>query len=106
MGAPGGRRLTGSARLPRDWIAAHGAERAKLGEVIVTRGEADEDGAVFDATRTYRYALWRTWRPTGPRLFVVTLNPHTANEAQADQTTRLAREWARRLGFGSVWIGS
>lgn len=96
---------TGS-RAARDALAVWARERAAEGDVIVTRGGHDEDGAVFDASGEYRYALWRTWRVTGPRLLVVTLNPNKADEKTLDQTSRLCREWAQRLGFGSVWIGS
>lgn len=91
---------------PRDWLALDAPERTRLGEVIISRGANDDDGAAFDATRAYRYAYWRTWRPAGPKLFVITLHPQSADEKTTDQITRLAREWARRLGYGSVWIGN
>jgi hypothetical protein len=93
-------------RAPRDWLATLMPERAKLGEILVTRGESDEAGAIFDTSRDYRYAWWRTWRANGPTLLVVTLDSHKADESYVDKPSRMCVTRAQTMGYGSVWIGN
>lgn len=54
-------------------------------------------GALFSDCRRYRYALWRWWRPTGPGVVFIGLNPSTADEANDDNTVRLMINRARQM---------
>jgi hypothetical protein len=66
-------------------------------------GPLPDNGAVFDAARHYRYALWRVWGPPdAPLLHVIGLNPSTANEQDDDPTIRRCRGFARDLGCGGL----
>lgn len=53
---------------------------------------------------TYRYSLARTWDPNlGAALFVC-LNPSTADHTADDPTVRKCVGFAKRWGFGSMWV--
>lgn len=60
--------------------------------------------AIFDATRQYRYALWRVWDVAAPRVGFVLLNPSQADETVNDPTIRRCMNFARSWGYGSVEI--
>lgn len=57
--------------------------------------------AHFSPDRQYRYALGRTWNPTGTRIAFIGLNPSTANETHDDPTIRRCIAFARSWGHGS-----
>ncbi len=61
-------------------------------------------GAAFDSTGTYRYALWREWDASAPRLGFVLLNPSTADAENDDPTLRRCMGFARAWGYGSLQI--
>lgn len=63
-------------------------------------------GAVFSKDRCYRYALWRTWNTTLPRVMFVGLNPSTADEQSDDPTIRRCIGFARHWGFGGVIVSN
>lgn len=63
-----------------------------------------DSGAVFDTTRFYRYALWRTWDDRRTALACVLLNPSTADERTLDPTVRRCLYMAQRRGFGSLRV--
>lgn len=58
--------------------------------------------ARFDATRTYRYVLSRTWDTGAPRVTFVMLNPSRADEQVDDPTIRRCMSYARREGGGGL----
>ncbi len=60
--------------------------------------------AVYSDCERYRYALTRTWDPTGKRLLFVMLNPSKATEVQNDPTVERCERRARALGFGAVQV--
>lgn len=60
-------------------------------------------GALFDATRRYRYLLWRRWGHGGTVAFVM-LNPSTADAARDDPTIRRCAGFARTWGFGGMAV--
>jgi|SRR5688572_16526898 len=43
-------------------------------------------GALFSVDRKYRYALWRVWDSSKPKVMLVGLNPSTAAENKNDPT--------------------
>ena len=62
-----------------------------------------DSGAIFDATRTYRYVLWRVWGPSdAPLLHTIGLNPSTADEHTDDPTIRRCIGFAKALGCGGL----
>src|SRR4028119_2392792 len=61
-------------------------------------------GAIFDPTRTYRYALWRTWDAARPPVAFVLLNPSTADARRDDPTIRRCANFARTWGFGGLEV--
>jgi hypothetical protein len=62
--------------------------------------------AKLSACRNYRYALWRSWDDSKPRVMFIGLNPSTADEAQDDPTLRRCMNYAQDWGFGSVCISN
>jgi hypothetical protein len=61
-------------------------------------------GAEFSQCRNYRYALWRIWDVTKPRVMFIGLNPSTANEITDDPTIRRVKSFARSWGYGGVYM--
>ncbi|OLP20211.1 hypothetical protein BST81_01925 [Leptolyngbya sp. 'hensonii'] len=61
-------------------------------------------GAIFDATATYRYTLWRAWEQGNSRLCFILLNPSTADATQNDPTIRRCLGFARSWGFASLEV--
>jgi hypothetical protein len=60
--------------------------------------------AIFDASNSYRYSLWRTWSAYHPRIVFVLLNPSTADEERNDPTIRRCIGFAQTWKFGSVEV--
>jgi hypothetical protein len=60
--------------------------------------------AIYSDCETYRYALTRTWDPSGKRLMFVMLNPSKATEALNDPTVGRCENRARALGFGAFRV--
>ncbi len=60
-------------------------------------------GAVMDASRKYRFLLWRFWNDS-PRVLFVGLNPSTANELQNDPTIRRCLGFAEKWGYGGMYF--
>lgn len=58
--------------------------------------------AKLSGCRNYRYALWRTWDKSKPRVLFIGLNPSTADEAKDDPTLRRCMNYAQAWGFGGV----
>lgn len=61
-------------------------------------------GAVFDASRRYRYHLWRRWAERGPLVAFVMLNPSTADARHDDPTIRRCSGFARAWGFAAMTV--
>ncbi|HET6558084.1 MAG TPA: DUF1643 domain-containing protein [Prolixibacteraceae bacterium] len=61
-------------------------------------------GALFGEGRKYRYVLWRIWDANKPKVMFIGLNPSTANEDQDDPTIRRVVSFAKRWGYGGVYM--
>lgn len=60
--------------------------------------------AVFSRCERYRFALVREWCPELGSVAFVGLNPSTADQDCDDPTVRRCIEFARRWGFGSMFM--
>lgn len=69
-----------------------------MSDLFITRG------AEISADGRYRYALWRRWDKTRPRLVFIMLNPSTADAEHDDATIRVCMGRARRMGFGGIRV--
>ena len=58
--------------------------------------------AEFSPDRIYRYALYRTWDETKPRVMFIGLNPSTADESKDDPTIRRCKNYAFDWGYGGL----
>ena len=63
-------------------------------------------GAVFSKDRQYRYALWRIWDETLPKVMFIGLNPSTADEYKNDPTTVRCINYAQDWGYGSIFLNN
>lgn len=61
-------------------------------------------GAWISEDTVHRYALWRTWNGTLPRLTVCMLNPSTADARKDDPTIRRLISFAAREGYGGLLV--
>ncbi|MDX2244134.1 MAG: DUF1643 domain-containing protein [Leptolyngbyaceae cyanobacterium bins.302] len=61
-------------------------------------------GALFDATRCYRYLLWREWNVDLPKVGFVMLNPNRADATLDDPTIRRCIRFARSWGYGGLEV--
>lgn len=62
-----------------------------------------ERSAVFSPCRTYRYQLWRRWRP-GPYANFICLNPSDASELIDDNTSIRVVDYADSWGYGAACV--
>lgn len=63
-----------------------------------------ETGAQFSECRTWRYALRRTWDAEKSHVMFVGLNPSTADETKNDPTVRRCMGYAKRWGYGGIYM--
>lgn len=61
-------------------------------------------GAIFTDERTHRIYLWRIWDRTKPLVMFILLNPSTANETLNDHTVRKCIGFAKRWGYGGIFM--
>lgn len=61
-------------------------------------------GAEFSKDRKYRYALWRIWDESLPKLMVIGLNPSTANETKTDATITRVKGFATSWNYGGFYM--
>lgn len=63
------------------------------------------DGASFDATRVYRWKLWRGFEEHDQAYCnFIMLNPSTANETENDATLRRCIRFARDFGYRALVV--
>jgi hypothetical protein len=72
--------------------------------LLLQDSQPQQHGAIFDATRRYRYSLWRSWRDRGCRVVFILLNPSQANEVGDDPTIRRCMGFAQAWGYSSMEI--
>ena len=63
-------------------------------------------GAEFSPCKTYRYALWRKWDASLPKILFIGLNPSRANEYYNDPTITRCVDFAARWGYGGLYFGN
>lgn len=64
----------------------------------------ERSGAQFDDLRMHRYALWRHWADGEGHCMWIGLNPSTADHAKDDPTIRKCCGFAKRWGFGGIYM--
>ena len=60
--------------------------------------------AIFSENKIHRYVLIREWDLNKPSLMIVSLNPSTADEKINDPTIRRCLGFAKRWGFGKLFV--
>lgn len=63
-------------------------------------------GALFSPCRKYRYQLWRIWDESLPMVTFIGLNPSTADETIDDPTVAKCQRYARRWGYGGIFMAN
>ena len=63
-------------------------------------------GAILSSDRVYRYRLWRIWDCGKPLVLFIGLNPSTADEAEDDPTIRRCIGFAKKWGYGGLYMGN
>ncbi len=63
-----------------------------------------DNGAVFSECKKYRYALWRIWDESKPKIMFIGLNPSTANESDNDPSIRRVIRFANDWGYGGIYM--
>jgi len=63
-------------------------------------------GAQLDHDRRYRYALWRIWDNSKPKVLFIGLNPSTADESATDRTLDKCIHFAAAWGYGGVYMAN
>lgn len=61
-------------------------------------------GVEFSPCYNYRYALWRIWDETLPKVMFIGLNPSTADEKTDDPTIRRCIGFAKDWGYGGIYV--
>lgn len=61
-------------------------------------------GAVFSPCERYRYLLWRIWDPVKPLLFMVMMNPSTADADSNDPTVERCQRRAAANEYGGLVV--
>ena len=78
------------------------------GDKVRLRLAADvESRAVFGGTRKeYRYLLHRTWMRLEKAVMFLMINPSTADIDVDDPTVAKCQRYARRWGYGSLYVAN
>jgi len=61
-------------------------------------------GAVFNVEKDCRFLLWRRWKSQAKMITFIGLNPSTANENTNDPTIKRVIDFAKRWGYGGVYM--
>ncbi len=60
--------------------------------------------ADFSEDRKYRFSLTRIWDESKTKVMFIGLNPSTANEIKSDNTITRCINFARKWGFGGMYM--
>ena len=63
-------------------------------------------GAEISPCKLYRYSLYRRWQEGGKKILFIGVNPSTADQSQDDATIRRLLGYAKRDGYGELWVGN
>ena len=77
------------------------------GKVRLTLANDVQSWAEFGGNnQEYRYTLKRVWDTSLPAVLFVMMNPSTADPFVDDPTVAKCQRYARRWGFGTLWVGN
>ncbi|BDI33432.1 hypothetical protein CCAX7_54830 [Capsulimonas corticalis] len=65
---------------------------------------AEQSSAELSECRQYRYVLRRVWDASKAPVMFIGLNPSTADETEDDATICKCRAYAKRWGFGGLFM--
>lgn len=65
-----------------------------------------DKGAIISECGKYRYQLWRIWDDTKPKVLFIMHNPSTADANEDDPTIRRCIGFAKRWGYGGIYVGN
>jgi hypothetical protein len=68
--------------------------------------ETLKKAAIISKCSSYRYALWRIWDDSLPKILFIGLNPSTADQTVDDPTVIRCIGFARRWGFGGIYLAN
>lgn len=63
-------------------------------------------GAILSNCETYRFQLWRIWDESKPKVLFIMHNPSTADGTDDDPTIRRCINFAKRWGYGGMYVGN
>ncbi len=63
-------------------------------------------GCFPNPPKKYRYSLWRIWDAKKAKLLFIGLNPSTADAFRNDRTVTRCIDYARRWGYGSLYMAN
>ena len=86
------------------FIDDEGLYVAPAGSNTALPAAAVEKGATFSSCRKYRFELHRIWDKEKSCVMFVGLNPSTANEQTDDATIRRVIGFAKKWGYGGVYM--
>ncbi len=64
----------------------------------------EDNGAIFSECKKYRYALWRIWDKSKPKVMFIGLNPSIADGITDDPTIRRIRGFVKLWGYGGFYM--
>lgn len=71
-------------------------------DLAIIKNFPSPSGALLSECRTYRYALWRTWKGGKGYACFIGLNPSTADETEDDPTIRRCIGYAKAWGYAGL----
>jgi hypothetical protein len=75
-------------------------------DLFGTNTIVDKKMAVMSDDHIYRYMLGRTWDESKPSVLFIMLNPSTADDRLDDPTIRRCIGYAKKWGYGSLYVGN
>jgi hypothetical protein len=73
---------------------------------LIDRLYTQKTGAVITPCGRYRYLLWRRWDESRDICLFIGHNPSTADATADDPTVRRMVDFARRWGYGELWVAN
>ena len=76
------------------------------GKIKIKVADNIKSFATFSDCKKYRYTLFRLWDSSLPTILFIMMNPSTADENINDPTVAKCMRYARKWGYGGLYIGN